>query len=140
MNCIQVQGGGGNLTYDANNLIQVSQLGTQITGPFSVNGDITFNIVTQTSITAKKSLVLSQTGDIYGSSILTLQNRAGLNGALFETTDASITLVDFGFKMGNAVQRLFRLEGRATYAKCGAPSFQFGNSDVTNPTIAAGDT
>ena len=78
--------GGTSISYDANNNLQLSTLGTQITGPFSVNGDITFNNLTQTSITAKKSLVLSQTGDQYGSTILTLQNRSGLNGPMFETT------------------------------------------------------
>ena len=41
--------------------------------------------------------------------------------------------------MANSVQRLFRLEGRATYAKCGAPSFHFGG-DVSAPVVAAGDT
>ena len=57
--------GGSSITYDANNSLQLSSLGTQIAGPFSVNGDITFNNLTQTSITAKKSLVLSQTGYIW---------------------------------------------------------------------------
>ena len=40
--------------------------------------------------------------------------------------------------MGNAIQRLFRLEGRASAAKCGALSFHFGG-DVGTPVVAVGD-
>ena len=61
---------------------------------------------------------------------------------MFQTqnTDSSITLVDFGFMMTNGVQRNLRLEGRATYAKAGAPSFQLGGTNLTTPTLAVGDT
>ena len=31
------------------------------------------------------------------------------------------------------------MEGRDANAKCGAPTFQFGNSDTANPTVAVGD-
>ena len=77
--------------------------------------------------------------DTLGSSYLTLQNRSGINGALFQTTDTLNYLVDFGFLMANAVQRNIRLEGRAI-AKCGAPSFHIGGTDIANPTLAIGDT
>ena len=59
---------------------------------------------------------------------------------MFQTTDATTTLVDVAFMMGNGVQRNIRLEGRATYAKAGAPSFQLGGSVLTAPTLAVGDT
>ena len=49
------------------------------------------------------------------------------------------SLVDFIFKMGNAVQRTIRLEGRATSAKCGANTRNIG-ADVSSPTLAVGDT
>jgi hypothetical protein len=42
-----------------------------------------------------KSLTLSQTGDTYGTTSLTMENRSGLNGALFQ--NAGLDLVDFGF-------------------------------------------
>ena len=42
--------------------------------------------------------------------------------------------------MTNGVQRNLRLEGRATYAKAGAPSFQLGGTNLTTPTLAVGDT
>jgi hypothetical protein len=45
--------------------------------------------------TSNKSLTLTQTGDFYGPTSLTLENRSGLNGALF--TNSGIDLVDFGF-------------------------------------------
>jgi hypothetical protein len=44
---------------------------------------------------AGKSVALSQSGDVYGATSLTLENRDGLNGALFQ--NAGIELVDFGF-------------------------------------------
>ena len=80
--------------------------------------------------------------DAFGSTTLTLQNRNGLGGALFQTqnTDSSVTLVDFGFMMTNGVQRNLRLEGRATYAKAGSPGFLLGGSNLTAPTLAVGDT
>lgn len=42
-----------------------------------------------------KSTSLSQTGDTYGATSLTLENRSGLNGALFQ--NSGLELVDFGF-------------------------------------------
>ncbi len=45
--------------------------------------------------TTTKSLALSQSGDTYGATSLTRENRNGLNGALFQ--NAGIELVDFGF-------------------------------------------
>ena len=65
-NGIQV-GGGGNITDDANNFNLFKPTWNTDYWTFSVNGDITFNNLTQTSTTANKSLVLSQTGDTHGS-------------------------------------------------------------------------
>jgi hypothetical protein len=45
--------------------------------------------------TTNKSLALSQSGDTFGATSLTLENRNGLNGALFQ--NSGIELVDFGF-------------------------------------------
>ena len=62
-----------------------------------------------------------------------------MNGIQILTTDPTTTLVDLVFVTGNASSRNFRMEGRAAAAKTGANSFQFGNSDLTNPTISVGD-
>ena len=73
-----------------------------ITGALSLNSvsigsDINYTNPTQTSIVCKKSLVLGQTLDILGSSYLILQNREGINGALFKTTDTLNYIVDLHF-------------------------------------------
>ncbi len=59
---------------------------------------------------AGTSAVFEQTGDQFGTTRLTLQNRSGLNGAIFENT--SLALVDFAFKGSGGVQALFRNEQR----------------------------
>jgi hypothetical protein len=67
---------------------------------FSANaittGPLSAGPVTATSVsTSGTSLKLSQTGDTYGATSLSLENRNGLNGALFQ--NAGLELVDFGF-------------------------------------------
>ena len=89
---------------------------------------------------AAGQLQLSQSGDQNGASILTLQNRTGCNGLSLQTSDATVTLTDMVFIMGNSFTRNFRLEGRAANAKTGANSFQFGGSDPVAPTVSVGDT
>ena len=79
-------------------------------------------------------------GDQYGSATLTLQSRDGLMGALFQTSEPTTTLVDFGYKMGNGVLRSLRLEGRTLYARAGSPSFLLGGTDLSAPTLSVGDT
>jgi len=91
------------------------------------------------TIRAEKELVLRQDGDTYGPSILRLRNRNAENGAIFETTDPSITLVDFIFKT-SANQRNIRYEARGAMARAGAPSFHIGGSSPDNPTLAIGDS
>ena len=59
---------------------------------------------------------------------------------LLQTSDATVTLTDMVFMMGNSVARNFRLEGRAASAKTGANSFQFGGALTTAPTVSVGDT
>ena len=60
----------------------------------NVNNDIACNHATSTSIIANKNLTLGQDGDLFGSTRLHLRNRSGENGAIFETTDPTVTLVD----------------------------------------------
>ena len=51
-----------------------------------------------------------------------------------------VTLVDLAFRMGNAVQRYIRMEGRASSAKCGANSFHIGGPTTDTPCLAVGDS
>jgi hypothetical protein len=103
-----------------------------------VIGNIKIGDANTGTIRATKELVLRQDGDVYGPSILRLRNRTAENGAIFETTDATYTLVDFLFK--NALhQRNFRLESRAAYARTGAPSFHLGGAVPDDPTLSLGD-
>ena len=106
--------------------------------PLEVNGNIKIGSATTGTIRATNELVLRQDGDVYGPSILRLRNRNTENGAIFETTDGSITLVDFIFKNA-ANQRNIRFESRATMARTGAPSFHIGGASPDNPTLSLGD-
>ena len=68
--------------------------------------------------TPDDQLSLAQTGDAFGSSTLTLENRSGLSGALFTNSFSGVypydSLVDFGFRYtsGTTNQSNIRLEGR----------------------------
>ena len=72
-------------------------MGTHITGPFSVNGNITGKNATQTSIMCQKSLVLGQTTDISGTSYISVQNRSGIQGLQIATIDPALPLTDLAF-------------------------------------------
>jgi hypothetical protein len=77
-----------------------------------VNGNITMTSGGgQTITTPGTSLMLTQTGDTFGATSLTLENRAGANGALF--SNAALDLVDFGFKPMTGPQANIRLEHRS---------------------------
>ncbi len=88
--------------------------------------------------TPDSSLILKQTADLYGSSILNLQNRTGSNGALFQTisnaTHDSTDLVDWGFIPGHGVQSNIRLEARHQLATGGHALNEFLRSQ---PNITA---
>jgi hypothetical protein len=103
-----------------------------------VNGNIKIGSTTTGTIRSTNELVLRQDGDVYGPSILRLRNRNTENGAIFETTDATYTLVDFIFK--NAVnQGNIRYESRAAFARTGVPSFHLAGANPDNPTLSLGD-
>ncbi|HBE42333.1 MAG TPA: hypothetical protein DDW27_14225 [Bacteroidales bacterium] len=103
-----------------------------------VIGNVKIGNATTGTIRATKELVLRQDGDVYGPSVLRLRNRTAENGAIFETTDATFTLVDFIFR-NFLHQRNIRLESRAAYAKTGAPSFHLGGLNPDGPTLSLGD-
>ena len=64
----------------------------------TVSQDIKCNHTTTTNIIAHSSLTLGQGGGTFGGTRLHLRNRSGENGAIFETTHPTLTLVDFVFK------------------------------------------
>jgi hypothetical protein len=81
---------------------------------------------------------MRQDGDTYGPTIMRLRNRTGENGAIFETTDGTITLVDFIFKTASN-QRNIRYESRVANARTGNPSFHIGGLLPDKPTLSIGD-
>ena len=112
----------------------------QITGNTTTTGNI--NLSTANSIiTGNTGLVLQETGDQYGNVSLSLQNRTGMNGALF--SNPSIDLVDFAFDPSSGVQQNIRYEHRPCCIFGTGNSggeFQIGPPGAPNFTIGAGTT
>lgn len=91
----------------------------------------------QVITTTNYGLTLEQTGDQYGATRLYLQNRDGVNGAIFEQA-GSVNLIDFVFKSLTS-QRNIRYEGRNDYCFNAAPEFQIGNPAQDQPTVFISD-
>ena len=88
-------------------------------------------------ITGATGLTLQETGDTYGTVKLNLQNRTGVNGAMFEQA-GSVDLVDFVFK-GLSNQRNIRYENRNVGAyQLAQPEFEIGTA--ADPTMDIADT
>ncbi len=114
----------------------------------TTTGTITAGTVATTAVsTAASSLTLSQNGDFYGPTSLTLENRAGANGATFSSFPKyGADLIDFGFKVNGYPQCNIRLEQRAEYqlnANDDTGEFQFltdtdDSSDSAQTPIAIG--
>ena len=88
-----------------------------ITGPKTFAASLDVPALT----TAGSQLALQQNGDEYGPTRLTLLNRYGFNGALFE--NLGLDLVDFGFKTSEGGDFRLRFEHRSQF---------WGNSNNTN--------
>jgi hypothetical protein len=87
-----------------------------------------------TFTTSGKTIVLKQTGGLYGTTSLTIANDTGSNGAIFEND--GVQLVDFIFNaMGT--QRNIRFEARSGTTYTGAPEFEFGVA--ASPGFCIGD-
>jgi hypothetical protein len=114
-------------------------LGIGTTAPgnkLDVAGNVTLSGSGTTVTTPNTELVLEQTGDTYGTTRLRLQNRAGVNGAMFEQAGTP-NLVDFIFK-GLANQRNIRYEARDGFSyTMQAPQFEIGTPG--NPTMVISD-
>jgi hypothetical protein len=129
-------------------VVGITEIGVGNAAPsvmLKVNGNITLGTAETGTLVASKELVLMEVGDVYGPSILRLRNRNGENGAIYESTDATTTLIDFIFKTAAASgQRNIRLEARAA-AKTGQPSFHIGGgtgavASPDTPSLSVGDT
>jgi hypothetical protein len=119
---------------------------TSIPDDLTVAGDI---VLTNSQVGSKVikgtagNLTFQETGDQYGSVKMSLQNRYGVAGVLFEQSSAG-ALIDFVLQAG-AFRRNLRLEGRggATQFTSGAgPEFQFGNPGTVSggPNLVVADS
>ncbi len=117
------------------NRLQVTG-GIKSTGNITVAGNIALTSAGTSVSSAGTELVMEQTGDMYGATRLRLQNRNGANGALFE--NASLDLVDFGFKPSSGAQSNLRLEHRSGYLLNAANTsgeLQYIDSALTSPAF-----
>jgi trimeric autotransporter adhesin len=72
----------------------------------SVNTGTNGSVTTGSISTSGTSLSMTQTGDVYGATSLSLENRNGTNGALFK--NSGIELVDFAFQDSASFQSNIR--------------------------------
>jgi hypothetical protein len=118
----------------------VDAASTRVDGTFdnlTVNGNLTLPASASKTITGSQgNLTFQETGDTFGAVKMSLQNRVGVNGVLFEQSSVG-ALVDFALKAGTS-QRNLRLEGRNGLTFAGSPEFQIGVAG--NPTLAVSDT
>jgi len=109
--------------------------GLSISGGATTTGNIALTTANSV-ISGDTGLTLQQTGDTFGTTRLHIQNRVGVNGAMFEQA-GSVDLVDFVFKsLSN--QRNIRFEDRSAQTFAGDPEFQIGTGG--NPTLVIGDS
>jgi hypothetical protein len=105
-------------------------------GTTSPSYTLTFGTANST-ISGSTGMTIQETGDTYGAVSLSLQNRYGVNGAMFQ--NSGVDMVDFVFK-GLSNQRNIRYENRSAYAPAGSltvPMFEFGNP--SSPTMVVAD-
>jgi hypothetical protein len=139
-NAIVIGAGALGLGSDTTVIGNSSTTKTKLFGALETTGDITVKAGSSTGsatiTTPTTELVLSETGDQFGTSTLRIQNRNGMNGALFDNSASSIGCVDFGFKTrANSVdyQQLFRYEVRTA-----ARSISIGSAGEFQVMGAAG--
>lgn len=89
-------------------------IGTVVTGNIlQIGGNVGIGTAQGGSIiTRGNSLVLSQTGDAFGTSSISVVNRTGFAGGQF--TNSGLDLVDLGFQSSTASVNNFRMEHRAS--------------------------
>lgn len=99
---------------------------------FSTGGAGTSRTIT----TPARELVFEETGDVFGTVSLRLQNRGGSNGAVFE--NSSIDLVDFRFNPSSNVAQNIRYEHRPGEVHPGNATGQFEIGFPGNETLFVG--
>lgn len=78
-----------------------------IPGLFNMGSIVGTGSGTNTGFTSSgTSMTVGQTGDTYGGTSMTIENRSGMNGALF--TDSGLPLLDFAFVGSNGYQNNIR--------------------------------
>ena len=133
-----------NLIQDSSILGKVSKSGDTMTGDLTlnsslfVNGNIIFPLGNN-KLSSSTGLILEQIGDTYGATRLYIQNRNGVNGAMFEQA-GSVDLIDFVFK-SLTQQRNIRLENRtiSPYGTLALPVFKIGGVAPDNATLYIAD-
>jgi len=123
---------------------KVTKSGDTMTGDLTINADLFVNgdislPTANSKITANSGLVFEQTGDEYGTTRLFLQNRTGVNGALFQQA-GTVDLVDFVFS-GLTNQRNIRFENRteSPYGTLTLPLFKIGGLSPDDATLYIAD-
>ena len=119
--CTGVSGGGTNYWGQSGNNIYPATIGNNVGigtatpgAPLAVNGNILLNSSGGQTLTSNgTSLTLSETGDTYGTVSLLLENRNGLNGALFY--NPALDLTDFSFETSSTATQNFRYEHRSSF-------------------------
>ena len=99
-------GGTGRLFVAASGNVGIGT--TAPSNTLTVAGNIGLTSAGNTITTSATQLTLVQTGDTFGTSSFSLQNRTGSAGALY--SNSSLDLVDFGFKPMTGPQSNLRLE------------------------------
>ncbi len=106
---------------------------------FTIKNNGNINLSSPGDITISNSgtgLTFQETGDTFGTVALSLQNRNGVNGAMFQQL-GSVDLVDFVFK-GLIEQRNIRFENRVTGSyQISTPEFEIGMP--ADPTMLISD-
>ena len=108
-----------------------------LTEALNVNGNIALSTATAKVIGNAGNLTFEQNGDAYGTTRLSIQNRNGVNGAMFEQA-GSVDLVDFIFK-GLTNQRNIRFENRSAFSYLGYPLPEFQIGIGSDPTLVISD-
>ena len=94
------------------------------------------------SLTANKLLRLTQNGDIYGTSYLSLTNGTTACGIEVKTTSATTALAEILFTTATSptpTTRIIRQESRSASAVLGVPTLHVGGASPDAPTLAVGD-
>jgi hypothetical protein len=98
---------------------------------------VTLTTSTSAFSTDNTQLTLTQTGDTYGASSLSLQNRTGMNGPLYSQL-GTVNVVDFGFSTPFGITNVLRSEQRPSYMQAGAGNATYGEFQLLFNSVGGG--